>query len=372
MAPPPRASERKTIAVTTRPYALAASLAFALVVGPIAPVWAQTPPPGGAAAPAPGPDPEAVGTATAAFKKGQSLFTQKKYGLALAEFQKSYDTVNSPNSLLFIARCQAETGQPKDAYRTFNRVVVEADARIATEPKYAPTRDSATTERDELTKKLALVTVNVANADDTTRVSLAGGPLPRDEWGKPQPMDPGATEVVMEHGANPPVRKPLQLEVGRSESIDFDATAASAPIPQTTTTPPEEEDSGGGMSPLVPVGIAVAGVGVVGMVIFAIAGSGANSTYGDLETLCGGEQACPEADQAEAAELQDSGRGQQTLANVGLIVGAVGLAAGATLIVIGLSSDKDSQTGAAKPNAPPEPWMDLAVGPSWTGVRGSF
>lgn len=359
--------------MTTRTIALSASLALSLVLGPaspawVAPAWAQ---PGGAPA-APAPDPAAVATATAAFKQGQTLFNQRKFGLALSEFQKSYDTVNSPNSLLFIARCQAETGQLKDAYRTFNRVVVESEARVAAEPKYAPTRDSATSERDELTKKLALVTVNVANGDDSTRVSLAGGPLPRDEWGKPQPMDPGATEVVLEHGSNPPVRKPVSLEVGRSEVVELDAGAAAAPIPQTTQPPPVEEESGGGMSPLVPVGVVVAGVGVVGMVIFAVAGSGANSTYSDLEALCGGERSCPESRRAEAVELQDSGRSQQTLANVGLVVGAVGLAAGATLIVIGLSSgDQPSETAtAASPRSGPS--TQLAVGPSWTGVRGSF
>lgn len=357
--------------MTTRTTALSASLALALVLGPVGPVgvtqaWAQ------AAPGAPAPDPAAVATATAAFKKGQALFNQRKFGLALAEFQKSYDTVNSPNSLLFIARCQAETGQLKDAYRTFNRVVVEADARVAAEPKYAPTRDSATAERDELTKKLALITVNVANADDSTRVTLAGGPLPSDEWGKPQPMDPGATEVVLEQGSNPPVRKPVSLEVGRSEVVELDALAAAAPMPPPTAPPPPQEESSGGMSPLVPVGIGVAGVGVVGMVIFAIAGSGANSTYSDLEALCGGERSCPESDRAEAVELQDSGRGQQTLANVGLVVGAVGLAAGATLLVIGLSSgDEPSETASAAPSMP-APSTQLAISPGWTGVRGSF
>ena len=120
------------------------------------------------------------------------------------------------------------------------------------------------------------------------------------------------------------------------------------------------------MSPLVPIGIAAAGVGVAGFTLFAIAGSMSNGTYGDLEDLCGGERACPPNRAAEAADLQDSGRTQQTLANVGLIVGAVGVAAGATLLVIGLTGDSnETETGSA-------PKASLAIGPSWTGVRGRF
>lgn len=349
--------------MTIRPLAL--SLALALAVAP-ALASAQTPPDAaGGAAPAQ-PDPAAVATATAAFKKGTTLFQQKKYGLALAEFQTSYDTVNSPNSLLYVARCQAETGQLKDGYRTFTRVIDEAEARLAAEPKYAPTRDSARNERDELAKKIALVTVNVAGGDDTTRVTVGGAPLPRDMWGKPQPMDPGPTTVELVVGANPPVTRQLALEVGKSETVDLDtsATAAPPPPPPPTTEPPEES---GGTSPLVPIGIATAGVGVAGLALFAIAGSMSNGTYGDLEDLCGGEQACPSDRQAEAADLQDSGSTQQTLANVGLIVGAVGVTAGVTMLVIGLSSDDGGTESAST-----QPSTSLAVGPGFTGLRGRF
>jgi hypothetical protein len=80
--------------VTIRPLALSLTLALACAVAPAATAWAQLP------GSAPAPDRAAVAAATASFKRGTALFQQKKYGAALAEFQKSYDTVNSPNSLL--------------------------------------------------------------------------------------------------------------------------------------------------------------------------------------------------------------------------------------------------------------------------------
>ena len=65
--------------------------------------------------------------------------------------------------------------------------------------------------------------------------------------------------------------------------------------------------------------------------------------------------------------LQDSGSTQQTLANVGLIVGAVGVTAGVTMLVIGLSSDDGGTESAST-----QPSTSLAVGPGFTGLRGRF
>jgi hypothetical protein len=153
--------------------------------------------------------------------------------------------------------------------------------------------------------------------------------------------------------------------VGTSEAVELDAAAAAPPPPPPPTTPPPVEEEGG-TSPLVPIGIATAGVGVAGFALFAIAGSMSNGTYSDLETLCGGERACPADRQAEAADLQDSGSTEQTLANVGLIVGAVGVTAGVTMLVIGLSGDDGGEETATAPST------SIAVGPGFTGLRGRF
>lgn len=356
-----------------RSAAVSIALSAALTFAHAPRVWAQ---PAGAP-PAAAPDQAMVAVATASFKKGTALFQQKRFPLALAEFQKSYDTVASPNSLLYVARCQAELGQVKDAYRTFSRVIAEAEARLPAEAKYAPTRDSAKTEQDELAKKVALLTINIANADPDSRVKVGGGAVPSSDWGKPIPMDPGGVEVVLEHPTRTPITQTLTLEIGKSEVVNLDAVPAEA-APPPVTPPPAAEEDGGGVSPLVPIGIGVAGVGVVGFVIFAVAGSSANSTYDELTTLCGGESACPgSVDAGQVTELQDSGQSSQTLANIGLIVGAVGVAAGATLIVLGVTSDggDESELASQPPRPRPGPFApeaSVAVAPGWAGLRGKF
>jgi hypothetical protein len=81
-----------------------------------------------------------------------------------------------------------------------------------------------------------------------------------------------------------------------------------------------------------------------------------NSTYDDLKGACTGN-VCPPNKQGEVS----AGKTQQTVANVGLVLGGVGLAAGATLFVISLSprSSGSSSTG-------------LVVAPGYLGLRGSL
>src|SRR5436190_27216 len=105
--------------------------------------------------------PSDVEKATETFESGTTFFGDKKYALALEQFKQSYTTVPSPNSHLYMARCLAALGEPVAAWREFDATLVEAEARVAKEPKYEPTRDSARTERDDVAKSIGLVVVAV-------------------------------------------------------------------------------------------------------------------------------------------------------------------------------------------------------------------
>jgi hypothetical protein len=106
------------------------------------------------------------------------------------------------------------------------------------------------------------------------------------------------------------------------------------------TPPPDEpatkqEDSG----TLFTLGWVAAGVGVAGMVMFAVAGSMANSRFSDIQATCG---APPCTDPA----LRDDINGGKTLdliANVGVGIGAVGLVAGTVMLIVGWPSGEASQ-----------------------------
>lgn len=310
-----------------------------------------------AALPAPGDagaaDAASTKKAVELFKKGQGLYKANKFADALPVLRESYQLVPSPNSQILIARCLAGSGDPVGAYLELEALIADVDKRG--DPKYTPTRDAAVQERSDLAaKSLALVTVTVNNATADARVSVGLKEIPREQWGKATPVLPGSVEVTLTAPPAEPKRQTLQLTAGQKESVTLDA----APV---TDAGKETPSSGGGSRLLRPLSYAFAGVGVAGMAVFGVAGGLATANYSDLEGKCSsgtGTRFCPASAQGQI----DDGKVQKDIANIGLVVGAVGLAAGVTLFVLSVTTGKKDEAPQAAP----------VVGPGYLGVQGTF
>lgn len=293
--------------------------------------------------------------ATHYFIKGSELYKAKKYRPALEQFKRSYDTVASPNSHLYIARCLAALGETQKAWIEFDKVSEEAAARAATEPKYVPTRDSANVERDELASKLGLVTVDVVRPERGTTVHIGAWTVPQDRWSRPYPVDPGTHEVSLDTPGRPSVKSTVTIHSGERRAVQLDVGAGHGAVAGG-----QPASSKSKMSPLRIAGIAAASVGGVGLIMFAAGGATSMSTYSALKTKCGGDAGGCHGN--DVSGDISKGKTQQAVANAGLAIGIIGVAAGATLIVLSTRTKKD----AGRPTA------DLVVGPSWAGVQGSF
>ncbi len=296
---------------------------------------------------APAPSPSNAAQATAHFQKALGLFQASNFAEALGEFRESYKNVNSPNSHLYIARCLRDLGRLVDAYLEYDKVA--AEAKVAGE-KYAKTGEQAAAERDELNAKIAKVNVTVASPEVGAQLTIGGVEVPQDQWGKPFPAAPGNVEVKLTAPSKPAVTQSVAAAAGESKDVSVSFPAAD---------PGGGEQPGGGKKFFTPlkVGAFVAGgVGVAGLITFAVAGAASQTTYDKLVDRCG-STACP----PELANDVDTGKTQQTLANVGLVVGIVGVAAGATLFVIDMKKKKTDQTQTT--------WL---IGPGTLGVRGTF
>ncbi len=334
---------------------IASFAAVMAVLSPAEHVFAQ----GAPGAPKAQPSPDAVKKATEAFKQGTSLFGAKRYAIALEQFKKSYDIVPSPNSGLYIARCLVEMGQHKEAFAQFRKVVVEAEARAKTEPKYIPTRDSAKGELDELLSKIATITVNVSGAVDGSVLKVGGVIVPKEEWGTMLPAEPGSVEVALETPGKAPALQRVELKKGSRETVNIAPPAdATAPPPPP---PPKVADSDG-PSVMLPLAITFGGIGVIGMGVFGVAGGMSLGTYSELEDACP-TGSCP----ASQNETIDRGEREQLIANIGLTVGAVGLAAGATFLIVELASGGSEPSKEAKAVD-----VDFDIGPGYAGVSGKF
>lgn len=313
-------------------------------------------------------------TATAAeLERAQMLFLQGKadheagkHQAAFEAFRASYETVASPNSHLFMARCLSALGQVADAYREYGLVSEEAKHAALQDQKYAATQAAADAEQAELREKVGFLVVRLTNAPLDATVTVAGESLSQEALALPIAVNPGLIEVSAASSSSPARQSIVMIAQGEQKEVLLDlagaagVTLAADDVLATDAGVDEDERV---RKRLRTAAFVAGGVGAAGLITFAVAGSMASSTYATLRDECGGP--CP----SRQADI-DAGRRSQTIANVGLAVGAVGLGAGTVLYLVSRPKAQVEAVGSS----PPSPLMtaEVAAGPSWLGVRGTF
>jgi hypothetical protein len=295
--------------------------------------------------------------AQARFLKGRDLYGAKKYEAALAELSASLDIVASPNTRLYVARCLRDMGRIVAAYAELGRTSVEAKELLRDDNRYEKAAQAATDERALLAPKLGFLDVRIAHAGPETTLKVGNDEVRRGGWEEPIPVLPGTAEVLVETPAHAPIRQQVEVSAGQHQSVAIDAAAdgpTNAPVAAPAVAPTEEAPAPATLRPYV---YATAGLAVVGLTTFIVAGSMANSTHSDLQNACGSGP-CPPGHE----DTISSGKTQQTFANVGLAVFVVSAAASVTLFVL----------GTPKKAAPAAASARVTAGPSFVGLQGAF
>lgn len=288
------------------------------------------------------------------FLRGRDLLGKKKYPEALVEFRASHDIVSSPNARLEIARCHRAMGKLVAAYAELGRTAIEAKELVGQDNRYQRAYDSAVAERAEIEPQLGFVTLTIPNASDETKVAIDGEEIRRAAWSEPAPVAPSNSEIVVTTPGHTPVKRTVALAAGQKQALSIDALSGDATEP---VAPPPEAAAQGSSGPSLRTWAYVAGgVGAAGLLTFGIGALMAKSTYDDLNNACHGGP-CPSDKSGEIS----SGKTQQTIANVGLAFGIVGVAAGATLFVLSIPKSGE-----------PAPATAFVVGPGWAGLRGHW
>jgi hypothetical protein len=313
--------------------------------------------------------PEQKQQALTRFLAGKKAVESKNWSTATAELRSSLDIVDSPNARFILARALRDSGALSDAWSEYGRVIDDGNILSAKEPAYQQTVDAATSERAEIEGKLAFVIVTVTHVPAGAAVRAGGRTVPSETLGSPFVVSPGAVDVVVENGGKELARKTVKVSLGDKTQVNLDA----APPPAAGTPPPPDKDdlnvpgvNGGdsdnspaaapgtsGRGSLRPWAYVAGGVGAAGMVTFTVAGLMNNAAYNDLKNTC--HYGCPPSKQSE----ENNGKTEQTIANVGLVVGIAGLAAGTALFIL------------SRPSAP-SAGTAIVVGPGYLGLRGSL
>jgi hypothetical protein len=287
------------------------------------------------------------------FLKGRDLYNAKSYDAALVELNASLDAVASPNTRLYIARCLRDMGRVVAANTEYVRTAADAKEYAGDDNRYDKAAQAANEERNQLATKLGFVELHLSHPGPDTTVKVANEPVQRTAWNEPLPVAPGSIEVVVETPGKAPITQKIDVAAGQHQVATVDAAADGSAV--VAAPPPDTSDEE--KPTLRPYFYATAGLAVVGLATFVIAGSMANSTYSKLEDACGSGP-CPPGHESDIS----SGKTQQTFANVGLAVFVVGAAASVTLFFVG-SPKKAAPTAAS---------ARVTAGPSFVGLQGAF
>jgi len=296
------------------------------------------------------------------FLKGKASFDRNDMPGALEEFRASLEIVASPNARLYVARTLREMGRLVEAYAEFGRTAAEAKEKEREDGRYGKAAEAALAERAAIAPQIGFVQLNIKNATDATAVTVAGSPLIRAGWSDPVPVKPGDVEVEVVTPGVLPIRKTLKMTAGQKTPLDIDAGVggtgdASNPVAPLKPVEEHPTNSHAGKGWMLPAAIAGGGVGVIGFAIFIGAGVASQSTYDDLKKQCG-TSSCPSSLAGEVS----SGKTQQAVANTGLVIGLLGLAAGATFFTLWILPSKSQSQASAS----------LVIGPSSLGLAGTF
>ena len=334
--------------------------------------------------------------ARAAAQEGAGAFREKRWTDAIDLFSRAESLVHSPMHVIFMARAHANLNKLVKARELYNKVIREPLGTNA--PKaFQNAQEEAQKELNELEPRIPYVTVQVEGAGaQAVSVTQDGVAIPAALIGVPRPVDPGEHEfqALTESLASRPQKitvaekarqtVALKLEprsavaappVTAPPSTTPEATGPVAPPPTTPGVPgdqlPPAEASSGGKGLLI-AGIAAGVVGVAGVVAGVVFMGKANTKEDEADTAfqkCklpanrDPRGVCLPRIQDEVNGLDDDAKSARTLSTVGFIVGGVGIAGGATLLVLHFTGSKT--TGQ-------RPALEPVVGLGSLGVRGTF
>lgn len=263
-------------------------------------------------------------TATDAFEQGVLAMDAERFQEALDQFQRSYETVASPNSRMMVGRCLVKLGRFTEAYQVLSQTVADVNASAQAQKKYKKTLETAQKELDELKPKLSLLTLRSA-----AQVSLGGKPLDIAALKDPLPLMPGVVtfEVTLADGSK--VQKQVTLKAGESSEFVFDVPEprpAPAPITQVPATAPPS--AGAGAIRRKTAGYVLGAVGVVGVGVFVGVGLVGAGSYEDSNARCAA-QLCP----SSAVDNEGSKSLLRGIGYTGLGIGVLGLGAATWLLL---------------------------------------
>lgn len=271
--------------------------------------------------------------AKAEFTNAIKLYKADDAAGALPIFQRVADATKSPNAYLYVGHCLSKLGRYVEAHVAFSATLKAILAQP--DEKYEATRQAALTQLAALSQRVAKLVVSLTETPPGLEVTVDGRPLEAAQLGTALVLEPGEHQVLARADGMQPVTRTITVQVGEEKTLAIALQPKDQP--RSAPTPIEPASNGSGKT-LKVIGFVAAGVGVAGLGAFTVTGLQAKGVYEDLKSACGGA-GCSDA--AHQSDIQ-RGKSLQTMANVGLAVGAAGVLSGGILLYLGYSKAAES------------------------------
>jgi len=300
--------------------------------------------------------------------RGQKLYAAGKLDEARAAFQESHDAVPDPKASLMMARIQRDSGELLKARDAYKAALDEAQAAEAHGQARRATMDEIKKDLRDLDGILGFITIELVHAPGGTKVTIDGHDV-TGELGGPIRVAPGPLLVVATAPTGVEKSQKATIKAGETASVELSFTWGGKSDESLAEVSPAEDDheeparteplgkpSSHGSRTLVWV---AGGVGLAGVATFAVFGPMSAAKFSRLEDACSNGHC--------AADLEDdknTGKTFQTIANVGVVVGAVGFGAAITLFALSGPSDSAYSASVTAPR--------LSVGLGSVRLSGGF
>lgn len=275
--------------------------------------------------------------AQALYQQGRERFFAEDFEQARGLFQTSLDTVDSPNTRMYLGRALQRLGRNAEAYLMLDRAARDAATRAATEPRYTPTRDAARLEADALAPSIGWLIIEAPSAPEGINVRVNGHEVQRANVGVEMPLDPGEVTVEARAKGFRDAHHALTLSPGAHERVTVELEALPARRPLSSPSTPHADASAAPVMISAPSSVGLRNAGIAAMVV----GGAALITGGALRLVAQGRyDTLLEQQQRDAVDttLADEGDLAQTLSYAFLGAGAGVAVTGAVMFFVGARS----------------------------------
>ena len=310
--------------------------------------------------------------ARAAAERGGAEYKAAHFKEALDLFLRAESLIHAPTHVLMIARTQSALGDIVVAKESYLKITREEVASKAP-PAFKRAHDDAEKELKDLEPRIPSIQVTVTGAAAPTNlvVLMDAKPVPTALVGIPRPVNPGKHAFSATATGFAAPEKSLTVKEGEAQSLVLElkpaaivANPSGQPLDPAHPGSKDQVTPGPKTSSARYLGLAMMGVGVVGMVVGGVFGGLFASKRGEANTAfdkCGPGCVGPPSDAVRA--LDDDANGKGTISVIGLAAGGALAIGGTVLFVVNKPA-----AAAAPAAARVVPW----IGYGSAGVSGSF